>query len=182
MPRDLDWTRARALTVWQPYAWAIAQGHKPVENRGWRPPDDAIGSPLLIHAAARKVTLDEVGDVESCGLVVPDDLPLGAVVAVTIPVGVCTDDPEGLLHLSYHTGREHEPRLGLVGPTCAGFDPGYIAWGSVADWYSGPRGWLLCETVALPRPVPATGRQRLWTPPPDVLAEVRRQYEEAGRG
>lgn len=27
----------KALTVWHPWAWAIAAGHKTIENRGWQP-------------------------------------------------------------------------------------------------------------------------------------------------
>lgn len=41
----------RALTVRQPFAWAIAHGHKPVENRTWAPPLGAVGERIAIHAA-----------------------------------------------------------------------------------------------------------------------------------
>jgi hypothetical protein len=42
----------RALTTRQPWGWAIVAGHKPVENRTWRPPDDLLGETIAIHAAA----------------------------------------------------------------------------------------------------------------------------------
>ncbi len=42
--------RIMALTVRQPYAWAIAEGFKPVENRGWRTNYRGL---LAIHAAGR---------------------------------------------------------------------------------------------------------------------------------
>jgi DNA polymerase-1 len=41
-----------ALTVWQPWAWAIAMGFKLIENRSWPPPRWLIGRELAIHAAA----------------------------------------------------------------------------------------------------------------------------------
>lgn len=46
MPRiqPLGW---RALSVRQPWAWALVSGHKPVENRDWR--TDYRG-PLVIHS------------------------------------------------------------------------------------------------------------------------------------
>lgn len=39
------------LTVHQPWAWAIAAGHKPLENRKWKPPADVLGKYLAIHAS-----------------------------------------------------------------------------------------------------------------------------------
>jgi hypothetical protein len=42
----------RAITVRQPWAWAIVYGGKDVENRGRRAPwDTAVGERLAIHAA-----------------------------------------------------------------------------------------------------------------------------------
>lgn len=40
----------RALTLWQPWAWAVAAGKKTVENRPWAPPKSAIGETIAIHA------------------------------------------------------------------------------------------------------------------------------------
>lgn len=37
----------KALSIRQPWAWAIVQGHKPVENRSWQANHTG---PLLIHA------------------------------------------------------------------------------------------------------------------------------------
>jgi hypothetical protein len=43
----------RCITIHQPWAWAIMEGHKRVENRTWRPPADAIGTRIAIHAGKR---------------------------------------------------------------------------------------------------------------------------------
>lgn len=40
----------RGLTLWRPWAWAVAAGHKPVENRTWAPPDWLLGHWVAIHA------------------------------------------------------------------------------------------------------------------------------------
>lgn len=42
----------KALSIRQPWAWLIVNGHKDVENRDWRYLPDHYGS-LLIHAAKR---------------------------------------------------------------------------------------------------------------------------------
>lgn len=43
--------RLKALTVRQPWAWAIMERHKRVENRSWCPPDWALSEFIAIHAA-----------------------------------------------------------------------------------------------------------------------------------
>lgn len=40
----------RALSILQPWAWLIAEGHKPVENRHW---STTYRGPFLIHAGKR---------------------------------------------------------------------------------------------------------------------------------
>lgn len=44
----------KCLSVWQPWAWLIVNGHKNVENRGWW---TRYRGPLLIHAS-KKMDLD----------------------------------------------------------------------------------------------------------------------------
>jgi hypothetical protein len=43
----------KALTLWQPWATAIAEFGKRIENRGWRPPRWIIGERIAIHAGKR---------------------------------------------------------------------------------------------------------------------------------
>lgn len=52
----------KALTIWQPWASLIIAGAKPYEFRGWRPPASMIGQRIVIHAAARKIDHEELGD------------------------------------------------------------------------------------------------------------------------
>jgi hypothetical protein len=76
-----------ALTVRQPWAWAIVAGYKDVENRSRR---TNFRGPLLIHAGAE---LDPAGfqHLWEMGLykALPADLPRGGLVG-TIEVVDCT--------------------------------------------------------------------------------------------
>jgi activating signal cointegrator 1 len=66
----------RAVSLWQPWASAMALGLKTVETRHWR---TNVRGPVAIHAAKRW-TREERELAEAHGLALP--LPLGAVVAV----------------------------------------------------------------------------------------------------
>ncbi len=74
----------RALTVRQPWAWAIAQGYKDIENRSWKPRLER-GDVLAIHAARATPDWDDVQRVRKLigrrGLV-PEAFDCGCVVAV----------------------------------------------------------------------------------------------------
>ncbi len=43
----------RALTLWRPWASAVVQAGKDVENRTWKPPDSVIGTRIALHAGKR---------------------------------------------------------------------------------------------------------------------------------
>jgi hypothetical protein len=85
-----------ALTILQPWAWAISHGPKRIENRTWKP---RYRGPLLIHAGRGKTALDYATRwLESQGLTVPEDLAYGQIVAVcqlaaVVPLEACKVDP-----------------------------------------------------------------------------------------
>jgi hypothetical protein len=126
----------KALTVQQPWAWAIAMGFKDVENRSWG--TDYRG-PLAIHAGQRwasegdrsicRQVLEEKGHVEP-GVQVPERhlLGMGVVVAVVDLVDIC---PGRLCRCS--------------------------VWGAI-----GAKHWKLRNARPLSEPVPASGRLGLW--------------------
>jgi len=70
----------KALTICQPWAWAIAEGIKRVENRTW---PTSYRGPLAIHAGkgAQWITRGWL-DLRRLGHRPPDDLTFGAIVAV----------------------------------------------------------------------------------------------------
>lgn len=79
----------KALTVHQPWAWAIAHGHKTVENRPWT---TSYRGPLAVHAG-RRHDPRAVAVFERAGVAMPDDMPRGVIVAVVDLVDVVDDHP-----------------------------------------------------------------------------------------
>jgi hypothetical protein len=86
----------KAISLWQPWAWAILYAGKDVENRVWR---TTYRGPLLLHAAKRRISPEEALDFINLL-----DLILGARrVSQLLPIGSCVDFIIGL------------PRGGIVG-------------------------------------------------------------------
>jgi ASCH domain-containing protein len=65
----------KALTIHQPWAWAILNCGKTVENRSWA---TSYRGPLLIHAGRKIVPAEHYRHLFEA----PADLPLGAVIEV----------------------------------------------------------------------------------------------------
>jgi len=85
------------LTLYQPWAWAIAEGYKKIENRPWAPPPSVLANKsfIAIHAG---VKYDHDGFhflSDRLGLRVPYNVVQGAIVCVARLDGVVTesDDP-----------------------------------------------------------------------------------------
>ena len=70
----------KVLSVRQPWCWLLFNG-KDIENRTWR---TSYRGPLLIHASLGKDPEDFMPRqreyIESAGIVIPEDLPRGAIV------------------------------------------------------------------------------------------------------
>ena len=84
----------RALTVRQPWAWAIARGHKPILNRGQ---DTGLRGEVAVHASLR-VDLEAFDDVviRSANWDPADpEAAIGGIVAVVSLVDVCTQAQAG---------------------------------------------------------------------------------------
>lgn len=76
--------RLLALTVQQPFAWAICHAGKNLENRTWSPPASLLGHDIAIHAGKQISSGTAIGDLAvACG-VRPDILTKvrSAIVAV----------------------------------------------------------------------------------------------------
>ena len=133
----------KALTLHRPWDYAIAHGHKCVENRTWA---TAYRGPLLIHAGMKwdQAAADEVFLVSGVWLN-ERSWPGGRIVA--------------LVYVDGCRRRHNMPKIESTMPR---------------GWIEGPWCWLLGRTHLLD-PIPCSGSQRLWTPPQDVLHEVRRQ-------
>jgi hypothetical protein len=137
-----------ALTLWQPWASLIAIGVKPFETRSW--PTSHRGR-LAIHAGTDRRGLalcrGEPGieaALAAAGLTL-DALPLGRILAVADLVQCWRAEA-------------------ILADDLA--DP-------FGDYSPGRWAWHLHRIRPLHEPIPCTGRQRLWTPPPAIQAQLR---------
>ncbi|MBU6280200.1 MAG: hypothetical protein KGN78_13245 [Actinomycetales bacterium] len=141
----------KALTLWQPWAAAIAHSSKRVENRGWKPWPSVIGQRIAIHASSRNLTQEELANVQVHPLFGPTLEYLHVRSAI-----VCTAVVTG-----YATSRAELPSHSQHGA-----------------WYvDGSVAWLLDRVWSLEEPVPCKGAHGLW----DVPADVFRQLQEQGK-
>lgn len=136
-----------ALSIRQPWAWAIFFASKDVENRIWRPPVGMRGRRILIHASKGGSRTQYDHDVEqvlwarSCARLLRTPVPYFAEAPRGCIVGAVT----------------------IVGWTRS----------SESVWFGGPWGWQLSNAVALKIPVACRGERGLFRIPDDVAAAVR---------
>jgi len=134
----------KAISVRQPWAWAIIHGGKDVENRGRRDPwRDAIGKRLWIHAA-KTVEVADYGTVRRlAGATPPDPMPLGALIGSV------------LIH-DVHHARDCD-RLSEGLERCS-------PWAQPDQWHI-----VLNDPVPLADPIPCRGALGLFLPTPEEL-------------
>lgn len=163
----------QAITLWQPWATLIALGLKKIETRSWPPPEvDPAGTAcqvwrkhgLAIHAARHTPTFElrwafrnpyirqalaNYGITEGNWTGTAGSLPQGAIVAVATLTACAPTDQAG----------DRYPVTPLE-QACGNYTPGRWA-------------WLLGDVINLnDHPVAATGRQRIWTVPLHVVAQL----------
>ncbi|MGZ6363685.1 MAG: 2-oxoglutarate dehydrogenase E1 [Ktedonobacterales bacterium] len=158
----------KVITIRQPWATLIACGAKSIETRSWRPLAELKpGDRLAIHAA-KTFTDDERYNVwlepfKSClirayheGYWSEPELPLGGIIAVCTFKGAIPGD---------------SPRLNGISDNEREF--GYYGHGRWA--------WLL-ENVRAIEPIPARGKQGIWTwEPPDWMTYLDLEQVRANR-
>jgi hypothetical protein len=144
------------LTLWQPWAAAIALGLKCVETRSWYTPYRGV---LAIHGASRKIDLWK--------------LPVNAFIswwtqekrerdngrmaaALTQGAVVCA---ARLIHVRRVEDGENIPNR-------------QRCWG---DYTPGRYAWTLENVVPLRKPVRCKGAQKLWTIGPELRAQIEAQ-------
>lgn len=103
----------RAISIWQPWASAIALDLKRFETRHWEAPPSAIGKRIAIHAAKRPMGWFETSLARVYGM--PAEIPLGAVVAVARLVRC-------------HRVEAVRDEITLQELTLGNYEPGRFAW------------------------------------------------------
>jgi len=151
----------RAISLWQPWATAIALGSKTIETRDW---STEWRGPLAIHAAKRRILreLDEFdghahwrGALHLDGTrMVSEVLPFGAVVAVCNLIG-CLTSEELLRRPSLYELR--------------GVEPEQWEESQMGNFADGRYGWVLADIRPLSPPVPFKGAQGFFHVPDSLL-------------
>jgi len=137
----------KCISLWQPWASAIALGHKRIETRSW---STNYRGPIAIHAAKRwDAGQQEFAMTERAFGRLPGRLPFGAIVAVARLVGV-----KGTTELRDACNLSAIERL-------------------YGDYSDGRFGWILEGIIALPVPMPFRGAQGLFEVPDDILAQSK---------
>lgn len=129
----------RVLTIHRPWDWAIMIGGKDVENRSWY---TSYRGPLAIHAGLKYDTLAAI----QC----PELVLTAFQIKHTRPESDwLTKSPAGRV-------------LGIVNLDDCVRDS-TSRWAEPGAWH-----WVLSNPRRLPKPLAATGRQKLWHPDPDL--------------
>jgi len=125
----------KALSIKQPWLWAITDLDKRIENRSWNPPEWIIGKTIALHASKRDDIEGGLFINNISGKLPPHNLPRGAIVATCRIVGWIDMRNKG---------------------SCIG--------GSLLDdpWFFGPIGWILDDIYKLYKPIPCNGALGLW--------------------
>jgi hypothetical protein len=84
------------ISILQPWAWLIVNGHKDIENRGW---STGFRGRILIHAGKKLSKRDYADDIEhfaeAYGITLPafEDMPLGGVVGSATVIDCVREHP-----------------------------------------------------------------------------------------
>lgn len=180
-----------ALTLWQPWAWAMCHG-KEVENRSWWPPTKALGTWVALHAATRPQPIQvEHGMLEGLGrlrvgalprqpMPLPGELVRGAFVAIGFLMGAVEfRDMTG--HIAFDPGTtELLPHaIVMVRDKALVNKVEEIA---RASRYTerGKVNWVFRPIAVLKEFVPyRRGLQRLWKVPPEMEGRILRQVDSS---
>jgi len=131
----------RAISLWQPWATAIAVGTKRVETRHW---STNYTGPLAIHAAKRWGPDERnFASMEQMMGRLPKEIPLGAIVATCTLMGCRRTE-------------DVEHQITAIERIYGNYTPGRFA-------------WFLTDIVALPEPIPFKGAQGFFNVPDELL-------------
>ena len=131
----------KAISIWQPYATAIAVGTKKIETRSWK---TSYTGPIAIHAAKKWTDVERFFAAnEQLSGRLPTNLPLGVVVATANLIGC----------------RLAEDVINQIGDIERMY----------GDYTAGRYAWFLTDVIALASPVPWRGSQRLFEIPDELL-------------
>ena len=141
----------KAISLWEPWASAMASGLKRNETRGW--PTNYRGE-LVIQSSKRRPSLEEVGDPETYYEAMR--MPYGYALCV-VELYACVSTEEFTID-----GRTGKHSLSRAEEELGNYTPGRFA-------------WVTANCRPLKGLVPLRGRQGLWTLTEEEERMVREQ-------
>lgn len=136
----------KALSLKNPYAWAIVNGYKPVENRDWKATNAGLRfrGRVLIHAGKNEMA---------------DDVDF-----VTHAVALQTGRAVSVIKEEYLRQRAFGAIVGVATVAdCVKEHP--------SPWFFGPYAFVMAKPMAI-TPVPCIGMLGFFGVPADVLSKV----------
>ncbi len=148
----------KAITVRQPWAWAIMHGGKDVENRT-RNIAGSYRGPLVIHAG-KALDPDEFGSAVDALDVIGVTRPAGRVKDLGFGVALGVVDLTARIHHADECWDDYP------------VDPYYSVYGFCSKWAM-PDQWhlTLANPRPFPEPIPYKGALGLWNFPDELLPE-----------
>ena len=133
----------KAISLWQPWGSAIPLGLKRIETRGWT---TKVRGRIAVHASKRWTGEEKLFTAarRRAGDLLPDPMPLGAIVATAVIWDVL---PSEML-------------------MARGISDLELMYGNYSD---GRFGWLLEDVFALAEPIPFKGAQGFFNVPDELL-------------
>ena len=186
----------KTLTIYQPWASLIRDGHKAIETRSWLPPKALLGNRIAVHAGKWPMEINEWGDplfsevqrlYNSDGNPyldwLEDDFPLGAVVCTARLEAVGT--VMSVVEQGLYPGKIHCHIRGCVPDKRHGglrFLDRTASVNPFGDYSVSRQLWFLDRVEPLDPPIPARGRQGLWEwepSMPGICAYCRHHRKQA---
>ncbi len=146
----------KALTIHQPFAWAIFNAGKNIENRNWRPPQELIGQRIAVHVSQPQRWPNH------------EEWERISVVICARQRGLCLDDfPDPTMM----------ERGSVIGTIEIGAVTDTQEFGVASWWYDDASryAWWIRKPRTLEVPIQCRGNQGLWRLPAEVEAEMRGQ-------
>lgn len=147
-----------ALSIFQPFASAVASGLKHYEIQSGQPPQGLIGEVIAIHAHSRWKSGDSACLTAlrsmGCHPCFDDDPPLDCIVAVA-KLKACLPAERARQHLDKHLG-----------------DPAWEFEEHLTDFSAGGFAWALTGVIALDEPVACEGPHHLLLDLPQEVQKV----------
>lgn len=160
-----DFRDLRALTLWRPWDYPVADGSKPVENRPNPPPISLLGEVIAIHAGQR-YDYDGANFIRKNGYKLPhfyEPKRVGAIVGLARIAG-WLDRRSADATPQFLRGHNLEERITSLDQD---------------RWWMGPVGILLTEARPM-KPVHCRGMQGYWRVPAVAVDMIKHELDIRG--